>query len=42
MSLHELLRLYEGLSKIYRTGYLEQELQMVLFFDVRRSCIAIL
>jgi hypothetical protein len=33
---------YEGVSKSFRTGRLEQELQMVQLYVTRCSCIAIL
>jgi hypothetical protein len=36
------VRLYEGVSKSFRTGHLERELQMVQLFATRCSCIAIL
>jgi hypothetical protein len=35
-------RQYERVSKSFRTGHLERELQMVQFFATRCSCIAIL
>jgi len=33
---------YEGVTKIFLTGCLERELQMVQLFATRCSCIAIL
>jgi hypothetical protein len=39
---HEGERTYEGVSKIFRTGHLERELQMVQLSATRCSCIAIL
>jgi hypothetical protein len=33
---------YEGVSKSFRTGRLERELQMIQFSATRCSCIAIL
>jgi hypothetical protein len=43
ITLTVLIRLiYEGVSKSFRTGRLEQELQMVQFSATRCSCIAIL
>jgi len=33
---------YEGVSKSFRTGRLDRELQMVQLSDIRCSCIAIL
>jgi hypothetical protein len=35
-------RIYEGVSKIFRTGHLARELQMVHLSTTRCSCIAIL
>jgi hypothetical protein len=34
--------IYEGVSRSFRTGCLERELQMVQLSATRRSCIAIL
>jgi hypothetical protein len=34
--------MYEGVSKSFRTGHLEQELQMVQHSATRHSCITIL
>jgi hypothetical protein len=34
--------MYEGISKIFQTGFLEEELQMVQLSAIRCSCIAIL
>jgi hypothetical protein len=35
-------KIYEGVSKNFRTGRLERELQMVQLFATRCSCIAVL
>jgi len=37
-----MLKVYEGVSKIFRIGHLEGELQMVQFPATRFSCVAIL
>jgi hypothetical protein len=42
LNLHLKTRIYEGVSKSFRTGRLEQELQMVQLSATRCSCIAIL
>jgi hypothetical protein len=39
---HTQLKLYEGVSKSFRTGRLEQELQMVQLSATRCSCVATL
>jgi hypothetical protein len=36
------VELYEGVSRIFRTGHLERELQMVQLSATRCSCIAAL
>jgi hypothetical protein len=36
------IKMYEGVSKSFRTGQLERELQMVQLSAIRFSCIAIL
>jgi hypothetical protein len=41
-TLYRKLRIYEGVSKSFRTGRLEQELQMVELSATRNSCIGIL
>jgi hypothetical protein len=40
--LHLLFKEYEGVSKSFRTGHLERELQMVQISATRCSCIIIL
>jgi len=42
MILEICLHPYEGVSKIFRTGCLERELQMVQFSATSCSCVAIL
>jgi hypothetical protein len=42
MTLSQLQRLYDGVSKSFRTGRLERELRMVQLSATRCSCIAIL
>jgi hypothetical protein len=42
LSKHNAMIKYQGVSKSFRTGRLEQELQMVQLSNIRCSCIAIL
>jgi hypothetical protein len=41
-SVNDVLVAYEGVSKSFRTGHLEREVQMVQLSATRCSCIAIL